>query len=312
MNRNVLIVLAGGFLIAVLVALLVQAALKGGDEPPQQVAVKEEPKVEIVVAAADIKIGDKLTSENVKWQEWPEKGVFPGAIVREEEEEVLDAVEGRVSRGITKGEPLSINAMVDDSGTHLSGVLEKGMRAFTVGVNATSMVAGFAGPGDYVDVLLTYKERVTYEGPDNQYLERLVESNIDSLATETILQNIKILAVDQTARRASTSSKGDDEKKSKDESGAKVGKNITLEVTPKQAEILAMAMELGDLNLALRGVGDDVVEKDRGPATTDARVTNIYDEVVQALDKAIEESGQNGKVIRVYRGENVQDITVAP
>ena len=145
MNRNVLIVLAGGFLIAVLVALLVQAALKGGDEPPQQVTVKEEPKVEIVVATSDIKIGDKITGENVKWQEWPEKGVFPGAIVREEKESVTDALEGRVSRNIAKGEPLSETALVDDSGQNLSGVLEKGMRAFTVGVNATSMVAGFAG-----------------------------------------------------------------------------------------------------------------------------------------------------------------------
>lgn len=307
MNRNVLIVLAGGFLIAVLVALLVQAALKGGDEP-QQVAVKEEPRVEIAVASQDIKIGDEVGSENVSWQEWPEKAVFPGAIIREEEEKVTDVISGRVSRDVSTGEPLSQSALVGEGGATLSELLKPGMRAYTVSANATTMVAGFAGPGDYVDIILTYRQRVTYDGPENEELERVVERNINNLATETILQNVKILAVDQTNRRSS----GSDDKKKKGDSdtSAKVGKNITLEVTPKEAEILAVAADLGDLSLALRGIGDDAVIATPGPVTTDARVTRAYDDVLEELDKASGAMG-NGQVIRIYRGDNIEDFAVS-
>src|SRR5689334_23209060 len=112
MNRNVMIVLGGGFLIAVLVALLVQASL--GSKKKQE-PVKEEPRVQIVVAAADLPVGTELTEANIKYQEWPATGIFPGAIKREGDKKALDMVSGRLLRPLAAGEPVVKSALVKDT-----------------------------------------------------------------------------------------------------------------------------------------------------------------------------------------------------
>lgn len=296
MNRNVMIVLAGGFLIAVLVALLVQASLSGGQK--EQPAFQEEPKVEIIVAAVDMKIGAELTDENMKWQSWPKSAVFPGAVVREEKKIPSEMLAGRLLREIKAGEPLAASALVPDTaGNFLAATLDVGMRAFAVDVNASSMVGGFVGPGDFVDVILTYKRKIRYEGPENPEIDVMIEKTIDNLATETVLENVRVLAVDQTAMRG-----GEEEK-------IKVGKTVTLEVDYKEAEVLALASKMGDLSLALRRLGDETTVAVKPPVTTDARVTSIYDEVYENLLKLEDNTGNNAKTVRIYRGDVVEDVS---
>lgn len=300
MNRNVMIVLAGGFLIAVLVALLVQASLSGGKrETAPAMVVAEEPKVKIVVAKQDLKTGAELTDANMMWQDWPKNAVFPGVFVREGSKKPSEMVSGRLRRDVKTGEPIVESALV---ATNLMAArIGEGMRAFAIEVKASTMVGGFVGPGDYVDVILTYRPSIKYNGPNKAQVSSMIDKHVDNLASETILQNIKVLGVDQASAR-------DEEK------GTKVGKTVTLEVDYKSAEILALASRFGSLSLVLRRLGDEMIITEKLPITTDARITNIYDEVFQEIGKAETEdySGHVSKIVRIYRGDIVENITVSP
>ncbi len=302
MNRNMLIVLAGGFLIAVLVALLVQAALSGSrKEPEVAVAPAEVKTVEIAVARRDIRRGEDLGTETVRWQRWPEDGTFPGAVVRKDDESISSALDGRILQPVKEGDPIIRSLITAQRTGALATTLARGMRAFTINVNSASMVGGFVGPGDYVDIMLTYRERINYEGADGEDYSLLINKNIRSFATETILENIRVLAVDQTYERESGK-----------EDVARTGRTVTLEVDRTAAEKLAMAGQLGDLSLALRALGDDEILGVIGPVTTDARTTRVFHEVIEEISRAEDSAGKNARIVRIYKGDNVQDIQVYP
>lgn len=297
MNRNIVIVLVGGFLIAVLVATLVQASLSS---KKKSAPLKEEPRVQIVVAAKDLPVGAKLDDTSMKWQEWPQKAVFPGAVVRKENKKPSDMVGGRLRRAVAAGEPIIDSALVKDSGGNfVSASLGEGKRAVAIGVSAARMAGGFIGPGDYVDVLLTYKKKISTSSDEDPRITEMVELNIDKVATETILQNVRVLAVDQATKR-------------EEGKEVKVGKTVTLEVDMKQAEMLALAGEMGDLSLSLRRLGDDTVYKQDYEVTTDERMTHITDEVygkMQAMEKT---SSQNADIVRFYNGYVAEQRSVGP
>ncbi len=291
MNKNILIVLGGAVLVAVLVAMLVQITLGGADEP---VVVSDAPTVEILVARKDLKIGKELKGGDMRWQSWPENSLFPGVVRRDGEQSPEDALEGRLARNIAEGEPLMKSALLQQSkGNLVAASLEPGQRALAIEVNASSMVGGFIGPGDFVDVMLTYRARVNVDEGD-ALVKTYVDLNLDSYATETILQNVKVLAVDQTAQPS------DDDK-------IKVGKTVTLAVESRDAERLSLANKLGTLTLILRGVGDDKIVQKQWPTTSDARLTTVSDEILVGVQKIKEESGKNRKSVRIYNGNQVSD-----
>lgn len=297
MNRNILIVLVGGALIAVLVAVLVQASL-GGGKSPETVSVAEVPKVEIIVAAKSIGVGDDLTDNNMMWQSWPKDAIFSGAIVREDDQAVEDVLSGRVRRDISEGEPLTKAVLVSEAkGNFLSASLDEGMRAVAINVKANSAVGGFVGPSDYVDVLLTYKASFSVDR-NNEVLSELVERNLGRWATETILENVRVLAVDQEYER--------------EEDGAKVAKTVTLEVDRKAAEVLALAQEMGTLSLSLRKMGDESVAEAAGPVTTDARLTNIMGELYDEMAVVKKDKGQDGDTVKIYNGDMIMKQSTAP
>lgn len=298
MSRNILIILGGGLLIAVLVAVLVNASLSGGK--PKQV-VKKEPRVKVVVASKNIRIGQELTEENITWKDWPKGAVYTGMVVKEADHVIpTDAVSGRVKRDIYKDEPVLSSAMVDsDAGNFLAAALTPGKRAIAIRVNAQSMAGGFVTPGDFVDIILTYNYRLFWSGDEDmeQYARNIINSNIDTLASETILQNIKVLAVDQTARR-------------KDDK-IKVGKTVTIEVDTQQAEMLAVASDMGDLSLSLRGIGDDLItEYTNRPVVTDARITRVQEDVNSIVMETLNTAGQVERNIRIFSGSSVQDVPI--
>ena len=263
MNKNIMVVFGGAVAVALLVALLVQVSIGGKKQPT---SVIREASVEILVAAKDLGIGHELQEGNLRWQEWPKKSLFSGAVERDDEQSADDAIEGRLARDVVSGEPVMESMLLAQTkGNFVAASLEPGMRALAIGVSASSMVGGFIGPGDYVDVILTYKESINTVDENPKVLE-MIELNLDKLATETILQNIKVLAVDQMARRP-------------EEEKIKVGKTITLAVSVRDAERLSLATELGDLTLALRGVGDDKIIGKSWPTISDARLTNMSDEI---------------------------------
>lgn len=289
MNKNVLIVLAGGFVIAILVAMIVQSGLKGSKEPVATVAV---PEVEILVASSNLRVGAVLNDDNMKWQKWPENTVFKGAIVREEAQSVTDAISGRVRRDISSGEPILMTALVEDVDKNfLAASLEEGMRAIAIDVEASTMVGGFINPGDFVDVLLTYQVKI--KGVDVESSK----STVNKYATETVLENVKILAIDQRSSKA-------------DEDKAKVGRTVTLAVMASDAEVLALASRMGDLSLSLRPIGDETSIAQK-PITTDVSVSRVMQQLTKTSGGSAPANKQGrSDIVRVYSGSTVQNIPV--
>ncbi len=286
MNKNVIIVLGGALAVAVVVAMLVQVSLGG-----KKVSGVSEAKSEILVAAKDLAIGVELKDADMRWQEWPKSSVFVGAIVREKDMTVGKALSGRLARSVSKGEPLMKSAMLGESkGNIVAGSLEPGMRAVAIEVKAASMVGGFINPGDFVDVMLIYKSSFSVDDDDPR-VKNMIEQNLQRLATETILQNVKVLAVDQAARRT-------DEK-------VKVGKTVTLALTATDAERVALASSMGDLILSLRGVGDDKVVVKDWQTVSDARLIKIDDEVFTEYLKMKKGAGISSDSMRIYNGASV-------
>jgi pilus assembly protein CpaB len=279
MNRNVLIVLGGGFIIALVVAMIVQAGLSGGKSDGTQV----------LVAARPLEVGHQLAVADVKWQDWPKSSTTASMVVRKSDQKIEEAAKGQLKREIGAGEPILSSYLVSDGqGNVLAAALEPGMRAVAIKVKAESMVGGFISPGDRVDIIMAYNVRV--DDRDNV----AIREKIQKYAAETVLENVRVLAIDQQAR--------------KEDDKAKVGRTVTLEVDSEGAEKLNLAGTMGELALSLRPLGDNsVMKKDPHKMTTDAQVSNVLREI-----NRLESGGTGGpsNIVRVYNGENVQNIVV--
>jgi len=301
MNKNVLIAFGGATLIALVVAIMLNAVLKGGHKKEQ--VVEAIPQTEILVASKDILVGQLLTAQNIKWKSWPENSTFPGTVKRSgKDQKALDALSGRVIRPIALGEPILKSALVKDDGGFMAAMLKPGMRAAALKVNAETMAGGFINPGDYVDIILTYRTGVSYNSDDKTVesrIKRIIDQNLDRYASETILQNIKVIGIDQKAVKKS------------DDTAGKVAKTVTFEVTPHQSEILALAIQMGDLSLALRSLGDTVIiDPSAEPTVSDVRLSRIYKEIVKEVEKEEQSSGARRYNVRIYSGGAVTNVPV--
>jgi len=249
----------------------------------QQPAPVEKPSTMVLVAKGDLHVGQFLRRENLRWQPWPADGVTPSYVVSTQHQ--LEDYEGAVVRSsLGDGEPVTDARVVrpGDRG-FLAAVLKPGYRAVTIPVTPSSSVAGFIFPGDYVDVLATLK--VTDEGKDKD------KKGPDHHAAETVLPNLKVLALDQRL---------DDQSKE-----VAVAKTATLEVTPKQAEIIAVVAEIGKLSLTLRSLPEDEAQVASDIGRTG--VTYTFDSEATQLIGYPGSGGSTRKVV-VVRG--VQETLV--
>lgn len=282
MNKNVLIVLGGGFVIAILVAIIVQASFGSKGPEMAEIAVAAHP----IAAGADLKPGD------VVWKAVPKETVFEGSIVNMGGEKPEDVAQGTIRRDMAANEPILQSSLIaGGNGNVLTANMKPGMRALAIKVSAESMVGGFINPGDKVDILLT--QEIRFNGDNTEELENTVHNK----ATETILENIRVLAIDQTAQ--------------KEDDKAQVGRTVTLEVDQTGAEKLALASQMGELSLALLGAGEDkqaglVPAEPRAKMTTDVEVSAV----LQELNKVKRNSGGNANIVRIYNGGNVENVTV--
>lgn len=277
MNKNVLIVLIGGFVVAILVAVLVQASLGGKKSTDPGSATY------VLVAAKDLSVGTDLAPGDLKWQAWP-GNAFSGAIVRKKEgDKAEDALKGRMVQRVTAGQPvLGTYIFKEGRGNLVAATLAANMRAMAIPVKANTMVGGFISPGDYVDVVLTYNVKVSSRNSE-------AKSYVSRMTSETILQNIKVVAVDQEAAR--------------EEDAAKVARTVTLEVTPEGAQKLSLAAKMGDITLALRGIGDE--DKPVDTTTTDVQLGQTLQSIAKL--EGAEGEGRRGTV-RIYNGASVRDV----
>jgi pilus assembly protein CpaB len=209
----------------------------------------------IVVAAGDVNLGQRLTPDMLKLVEWPAGSRPQGAYSDPQK------VTGRVLKSsILRGEPLSESKLAP-IGTvgGLSALITEGKRAITVRVNDVIGVAGFALPGNYVDIIVSTQKDAAPNDRNGR------EQNISKIVLERIL----VLAVAQEVSR--------------DETKPRVVNAVTLEVTPSQAENLDLARSVGTLSLALRNQVDPQ-DADTGGAT---KLTLLHEVAPPPLKPAV-------------------------
>jgi pilus assembly protein CpaB len=207
----------------------------------------------VLVAKQALPVGTIIDATSIGYELWPESSVQPSFYQQGAPDSDPSQLLGTVVRyPITAGQPITRGALVgpDDRG-FLAAALGAGMRAITVPVNASAGVAGFVFPGDRVDLVLTQEVKGGGEGSALK-------------VSETIVRNIRVLATDQRINE-------------KDEDGKAVVKtfsNVTIEVTPRIAEKIAVAQSLGSLSLSLRSIADQSSELQRAVASGDIKVPN--------------------------------------
>ncbi|MBB5747247.1 Flp pilus assembly protein CpaB [Brevundimonas variabilis] len=269
--------------------------------------VPERPMAKVLVAARDLQPGQRLANGDLAWKDWAVDEVNPAFITdgsvalpgdeddKDARAEDKDAAEPATPAGavatvarqatvaatggsetdyygsvvrepILAGEPIVSRKIVraGDSG-YMAAYLEPGYRAMAIRVTVETAAGGFILPGDRVDVLLTRETK----------LENMTNAEGSKFASSTVMQNVKVLAIDQSTRA------GEDEQ-------AVVGATATLEVRPGDAEALALAKSEGELSLVLRSYADTA-----GPSG-------------RVAPKATQES----RTVRVFRGNEPQTVVV--
>ncbi len=252
MDMKKIALLVGALIVAGIAAFMAKSMFAAKPVAPSvQAAAVPNNGPEILVATRTLPVGTIIEPDSFRYQPWP-KELIENAYYKKGEEAPA-GLAGRVVRSaVTAGQPLTKGALVQpgDRG-FLAAALGPGMRAITVPVSAQAGVAGFVFPGDRVDLIMTQ----TVPGSDG-------DSGPALRAAETIVRNVRVLATDQ---RAVT----------EEANGQRVVKTfstITLEVTPRIAEKVAVAQAIGQLSLALRSIADNTSELERAIASGEVKV----------------------------------------
>jgi len=204
------------------------------NKPAPAAPTAELQTVEVLVAKSDIGLGQTVSPENLQWQSWPAGAASNNFIRRNERPEATTQIAGSIARSpFIAGEPIREPKLVKANGSgFMAAILPTGMRAVSTEISAETGAGGFILPNDRVDVLLSRREKdATRPGAP------------ELIVSETILPNIRVLAIDQAP-------------KEKDGQNSVLGKTVTLELKPEQAETLARARLSGTLQLALRSIAD--------------------------------------------------------
>ncbi len=206
----------------------------GSDNKPAPAPVAQLQTVDVLVAKSDIGLGQTVKPEDMQWQTWPAATASNTFIRRNEHPDATTQIAGSIARApFIAGEPIREPKLVKGNGSgFMAAILPTGMRAISTEISPETGAGGFILPNDRVDVILSKREK----NPDRS-------GQADIVNSEIILSNVRVLAIDQAP-------------KEKDGQNAVVGKTVTLELKPEQAETLARARQSGTLALALRSITD--------------------------------------------------------
>ena len=232
MNRARIVVLAIALGAGGVAAYL--ASGFGNNQPAPTEPVAQLPTVDVLVAKAEIGLGQAVKPGDVQWQTWPTASASNAFIRRNERPDAVNQVTGSIARSpFIAGEPIRDQKLVKADGSgFMAAILPTGMRAVSTEISPETGAGGFILPNDRVDVLLTKRDK----DPNHP-------ATPDVIHSEVILTNVRVLAIDQAP-------------KEKDGQNAVVGKTVTLELKPEQTATLAAARQAGTLSLALRSIAD--------------------------------------------------------
>ncbi|TXG82960.1 MAG: Flp pilus assembly protein CpaB [Sphingomonadales bacterium] len=230
MNPRSLILLVGALIIAGFTAMLARSLMIQQSAAPQQVEQAPAEK-QVLVAVKLMPRGTIVEAAHVAWKHWPDNAIDETMINGAPGDETK--IFGKVARtDIAAGQPVPSAGLVGPGERgFLAAALQPGMRAITISISDTSGVAGFVFPGDRVDLVLTHQ---VDQGDRGQIR-----------VSETVLQNVRVLAIDQDVNDR--------------EDQPKVGRTVTLEVTPKLVEKIAVMQLIGSVSLSLRSLPEQAV-----------------------------------------------------
>ena len=209
--------------------------------------------VDVLVAKSDIGLGQSVTAEDLQWQTWPAATASNSFIRRNERPDATKEVAGSIARApFIAGEPIREPKLVRANGSgFMAAILPTGMRAISTEISPETGAGGFILPNDRVDVILSKSDKNSDR-----------TGSPDIVNSEIILSNVRVLAIDQAP-------------KEKDGQNAVVGKTVTLELKPEQAETLARARQSGTLSLALRSIADVNMVENRSDDQAPKRVESV-------------------------------------
>lgn len=221
------IALAAGGVAAVLVG-------KSDKGPPPEPKIVQIDTVDVLVANADIAMGRALSAPELQWQTWPAAAGSAHFIRKSDRPDAIEQLVGSITRApFSQGEPIRENKLIKAKGSgFMAAILPSGMRAVSTEISPETGAGGFILPNDRVDVILSRRDK-----------EQEKATGVDAHTSETVLSNIRVLAIDQAVEE-------------KNGQRVVVGKTATLELTQRQAETLALSRQQGTLSLALRSLID--------------------------------------------------------
>src|SRR3954468_6385078 len=199
---------AGGF------AAYLARSTDSAPTPAQPVV--QLPTVEVLVAKSDIGLGQSVRPDDLQWQTWPPATASNNFIRRNDQAEAMKNVAGSIARApFIAGEPIREAKLVKANGSgFMAAILPTGMRAISTEISAETGAGGFILPNDRVDVILSRRDR-----------EAEKASGVEAHGSETILNDVRVLAIDQTVEE-------------KNGQRVVVGKTATLELSQRQSELL--------------------------------------------------------------------------
>jgi pilus assembly protein CpaB len=285
MDRKKLLLLLGALIVAIGTAFAARSMLMGTGTPQAIAAAKMPLGDKVLVANRALPVGTIITADALGFQPWP-KDLVQDAYFVEGTADMAKMLGTVVRHPITAGEPVTQGSLVapGDRG-FLAAALGPGLRAVTIAVSARTAVAGFVFPGDRIDLMLT--QTIKAEGAPLK-------------TSETILQNLRVLATDQTTDQETVEGK----------TRVRAFSTVTVEVTPKIAERIAVAQTIGTISLSLRALADNSSELEQaiasGAVKVPAGASKALEEKIlrQAMGKPIESSvsfSTGGDVSRFQR-----------
>jgi pilus assembly protein CpaB len=199
--------------------------------PPPVVAIDT---VDILVAKGDINMGQVVAAGDIQWQIWPASAGSSYFVRRKDRPDAIEQLTGSIARSpFVAGEPIREAKLIKANGSgFMAALLPSGMRAVSTEISPETGAGGFILPNDRVDVILTRRDRETEKA-----------TGVEAHISETILTDVRVLAIDQTIEE-------------KNGQRVVVGRTATVELSPRQAETLAVSRQRGVLSLALRSLID--------------------------------------------------------
>lgn len=310
MKTRSLILLASAIALAAGAALVGRALMR--PPPPvtivKQVEAPRAPVRMVLSAAGPIEPGDFVAGRTLAWRELPAgeiRAEHYTADTDEDRRKIERAVAGSTPRrALQDGQPLTRDSLVF-SGDHgfLASVLKPEMRAVSIPTSAVASNSGLVSAGDRVDVIL-HLERDKDQPP----MPGQAPVSFTSLASQTIVRNVRVLALNGNPAGITPVSSAAVDASAADKKAVPVRnyyESLTLEVTPRDSERLALAREVGPLQLALRSVQADTVEQPHDAVRSVTRINDATDMFNQPARQTV--------VVQTFRGErqSVQSFSQA-